>query len=122
MHTVGIDLVEVEVFERAISKTATLYDRLFAIEEIKDHKRVGVENLAAWFAAKEAVMKAIWAHTQVIIEWHDIMIFHGEHGQPFVKLSKKLKDRLSKVVIKNISISLTHITSAAAAIALVEFE
>ncbi len=122
MHTVGIDLVEVEDFQTAIDRTKELYGRLFAVEEQKDHKRAGVENLAAWFAAKEAVMKAIWSRVQVLIEWHDLMIFHGPQGQPLVRLSEALTERLKDIKIKSIAISLTHVTKNAAAVAMVEFD
>lgn len=122
MHTIGVDLVEVEAFERAINQTQELYPRLFSPSELKEHKRAGMENLSAWFAAKEAVMKAIWGRVEVIIEWHDIMIFHGPQGQPIVKFSETLMARLGEVHIANICISLSHVTKAAAAVALIEFE
>jgi holo-[acyl-carrier protein] synthase len=122
MTSVGIDLVEVEEFERSMNRTPDLRHSLFSPQEQKGHKGANSKNLAAWFAAKEAVMKAIWSRTTVPINWHDIIVKHGLEGQPLIELSEELKARFQGITIKNISISISHVTHTAAAVALVEFE
>ena len=60
---VGIDVVLVDRFARALARTPLLADRLFT--EAERHTRSGnprsPESLAARFAAKEAVAKALGA-------------------------------------------------------------
>jgi holo-[acyl-carrier protein] synthase len=121
MLSVGVDLIEIDAFAQAINKTTELKDRLFAPTELKERELVGDEGLAAWFAAKEAVMKAIWNHFNVVIEWHDVIITNGPTGQPFAVLSDALSDRLKGTEVNYITLSLSHLPPIAAAVAAVEF-
>ena len=60
-HGVGIDLIEIERIERALERRPRLAERLFTADEIAyaaDRARPG-RHLAARFAAKEAVIKAL---------------------------------------------------------------
>ena len=122
MISVGIDLVDIEEFTQSIKRTPDVQKRLFSADEQKTHKHATVQNLAAWFAVKEAIMKAIWNRINVSIEWHDIFVKHGSEGQPFVELSQSLLSRIRDVKIGNISISLSHVSRTAAAVALVEIQ
>jgi holo-[acyl-carrier protein] synthase len=65
---VGIDAVDIERFRRVLGRRPFLADRLFSVAE-RTEAAVGddpVPSLAARFAAKEAVMKALgtglWAY------------------------------------------------------------
>jgi len=121
MTSVGIDLVEINAFVKAVNQTGELKSRLFSPDELKERERIGDENLAVWFAAKEAVMKAIWSHVEIKIDWHDIVIMHGVTGQPVAIVKDPLVDRLGKKKIKDISLSVSHVPPLAAAVALVQF-
>ena len=58
---VGIDLIEIERLERALERRPRLADRLFTAGELayaRGRARPG-RHLAARFAAKEAVIKAL---------------------------------------------------------------
>ena len=71
---VGIDVVLVDRFARALARTPLLADRLFT--EAERYTRSGnprsPESLAARFAAKEAVAKALGAPAG--LSWHDCEI------------------------------------------------
>ena len=65
---IGIDVVDILRFERSIARTPRLIDRLFAESERDRPAR----SLAARFAAKEALIKALGGHA--VIRWHDMQV------------------------------------------------
>ncbi|HET8982059.1 MAG TPA: holo-ACP synthase, partial [Pedococcus sp.] len=62
---VGIDVVDVERFGQTLERTPTLRERLFTEAE----RELVLNSLAARFAAKEALAKALGA--PVGLHWHD---------------------------------------------------
>ncbi len=73
---IGIDIVDLARFERAVSRTPALRDRLFALSE----RDLPLRSLAGRFAAKEALIKALGDSTGV--GWHDMEVVSDEHGNP----------------------------------------
>ncbi|MGH3703259.1 MAG: holo-ACP synthase, partial [Agromyces sp.] len=65
---IGIDVVDIARFERSLIRTPALRERLFAESERDRPAR----SLAARFAAKEALIKALGGNT--VIRWHDMRI------------------------------------------------
>jgi holo-[acyl-carrier protein] synthase len=76
---IGVDVVVVERFTRALERTPALKNRLFSPQE-QDTRELAAHSWAARFAAKEATLKALGGHI-VGFSWHDIAIT-GEHLQP----------------------------------------
>src|SRR4029450_10003341 len=79
---VGIDVVPVERFAESLTRTPGLRDRLFTPAEQKTPSgatRTG-ESLAARFAAKEALAKALGAPGA--LPWREGGVTVGEHGRP----------------------------------------
>lgn len=76
---VGVDLVDIERFSRALERTPALRERLFSATET-DGRELSAQSLAARFAAKEAALKALGGHIEGF-GWHDIRVA-GEAGQP----------------------------------------
>ncbi len=62
---VGIDVVDISRFQESLERTPGLKDRLFTENE----KSKGIASLAARFAAKEALAKAL--HVPAGLNWHD---------------------------------------------------
>jgi holo-[acyl-carrier protein] synthase len=108
---VGIDLIEIERVERALERRPRLAERLFTPAELayaEARARPG-RHLAARFAAKEAVIKALGRS----VPPGEIEIEAGE--PPTVRL----RGRAAEVAgDRRISVSLTHSRQNAAAVAL----
>ena len=110
--SVGIDLIEIERVERALERRPRLAERLFTDSELEYSRaraRPG-RHLAARFAAKEAVIKALAAPgigpSQIEIE---------PGPPPTVRLTGPAAEAAAGC---NVAVSLTHSRGAAAAIAL----
>ncbi|MCM8783542.1 MAG: holo-ACP synthase [Candidatus Omnitrophica bacterium] len=115
----GIDLIETERIRKALNRWGDKFlERVFTSRE-RDYvrnKKFYYENLAARFAAKEAVFKALGNSK---INWQDIEILNNGKGKPRVFLSKKAKGLIGKEKIQQIKVSLTHTKNYAIAQAVV---
>jgi holo-[acyl-carrier protein] synthase len=117
---VGVDLVDLDRFRRVLERTPTVVDRLFTDREraYAEAKADPTERFAARFAAKEAVMKALRVGvfqvplTDIEIERDD------ETGAPSVVLHGKAAGLASDRGIAAWLVTMTHIDTAAEAIAL----
>jgi holo-[acyl-carrier protein] synthase len=111
---VGIDLLEIERLERALERHPRLGERVFTEAErsyAADKARPG-RHLAARFAAKEAVVKALGLRDG--FGFRDIEVVAGE--PPTVRLSGRAAEAAGG---RTVEISLTHSRENAAAVALV---
>lgn len=118
---IGIDLVDVSRVERAVGRYGTRFlDRVFTPREQVVYQRGrSCERLAARFAAKEAVMKALGTGRSRGVGWRDIEVV-GESGPPRVHLRGKALDVARGLGIQTIYISLTHEGDSAAAVAVAQ--
>ena len=73
---IGVDLVDIARLEQALRRTPALAARLFTEGE----RRAPPASLAACFAAKEAVAKALGAPPG--LRWADVEIVHDQAGRP----------------------------------------
>lgn len=78
---IGVDIVDVPRFGRQLEKTPRLKERLFTEEE----RGLPLRSLAARFAAKEAIAKALGA--PVGMNWQDCNIRKDEAGDPQVHIT-----------------------------------
>lgn len=111
---IGIDVIEIDRVERAIERRPRLAQRLFTPDELEyanERVRPG-RHLAARFAAKEAVIKALGTDRPVAPS--EIEVVAGE--PPTVALSGTAADVSRGSAV---SVSLTHSRETAAAVALV---
>jgi holo-[acyl-carrier protein] synthase len=111
---VGIDLLEIERMERALERHPRLAQRLFTDAELDyaGAKARPGRHLAARFAAKEAVVKALGLTGGFGLR--EIEVVAGE--PPTVKLSGKAAQAAKGL---QVDISLTHSRDNAAAVAVV---
>ncbi len=111
MRGVGIDIVEIQRFEEAIKRFGDDFlKKIFTEKELKYslNKKNKFQHLAARFACKEAVIKAIGKSLNL----KEIEILNEPNGKPFCKINNSLyKD--SKIFI-----SLSHTHNYATAIAI----
>jgi len=111
---IGIDIIEIARIEQAISRWQTSFlKRVYTSAEVERYHNVG--SLAARFAAKEAVMKALGTGTRGL-HWKDIEILSDNDGAPFVQLYGKAHEKSQEAGIRDISVSLSHSREYATAI------
>lgn len=122
MITVGIDLVEVARVQQAVERWGERFlRRVFTPAEIA-YCAGRPTSLAARFAAKEAVSKALgtgWApqapHEAGWISWTEIEVVRRESGEPGLRLSGKALARAEALGIQGWRISLSHTEAYAVA-------
>jgi holo-[acyl-carrier protein] synthase len=71
---VGIDVVDVARFGETLRRTPRLLERLF----IESERSLGLNSLAATFAAKESLAKALGAPAG--LRWADASVLRDEEG------------------------------------------
>jgi holo-[acyl-carrier protein] synthase len=111
---IGIDIIEIARIEQAISRWQTSFlKRVYTPAEIDHYHKM--RSLAARFAAKEAVMKALGTGTKGL-HWKDIEILSDNDGAPFVQLYGKAHQKSQEAGIRGFSVSLSHSKEYATAI------
>ena len=81
----GVDLIEIERIEASITRHGDRFlTRVYTPREL-DEVGKSIASLAARFAAKEAVSKALGCGIGEV-RWVDIEIIHGPHGEPILIL------------------------------------
>lgn len=119
MYYIGIDIIEIARIERAIARWGESFlHRVYTDPELRlCHKKPS--SLAARFAGKEAVIKALGIKTKGI-DWKEIEILSDPSGKPLVHLYGKAQNQANSLSLANLAISLSH--SKAYAIAFVAGE
>ncbi|ADQ40317.1 holo-acyl-carrier-protein synthase [Caldicellulosiruptor acetigenus I77R1B] len=119
IFNIGIDIVEVDRLKN-MKRFDQFLKRVFTsgeLEYIKE-RRYNPETIAGYFAAKEAVAKAL--STGVVFCFKDIEIQKGKTGCPMVKLYNRAQALCLELGIKNIVVSISHQKSVAVAVAIAE--
>lgn len=117
---VGIDVVPVARFAGALARTPTLADRLFTPKErVTDSGGArSAESLAARFAAKEALAKALGAPGN--LEWHDAEVVSESSGRPLFSLRGTVAARATELGATSVHLSLSHDAGIASAVVVLE--
>jgi len=121
---VGIDVVPVERFAESLVRTPALADRLFtAAERATPSGGVrGAESLAARFAAKEALAKALGGRTGdgAGMAWTDAEVVADEHGRPALNVTGTAAARAAGLGVTRWHVSLSHDGGIASAVVIAE--
>jgi holo-[acyl-carrier protein] synthase len=114
----GTDLVELDRFRLALSRTPGIVDRLFTDGEraYAELRRDPTERYAARFAAKEAVLKALGAGIGEC-DFREIEVVRAESGQPSVRLHGRAAALADARGVGEWRLTMTHTASLAQAIA-----
>lgn len=111
---VGIDVVDLDRFEESLQRTPALRERLFTPSEAsRPHS-----SLAARFAAKEAIAKALGA--PVGMAWHDAEIVSEETGRPRFEIRGTVLAQADALGVRHVHVSLSHDAGIASAVVVLE--
>lgn len=106
LHT-GVDLIEVQRIRQAVERQGGRFlRRIYTAKELALFGE-NYPSLAARFAAKEAVAKALGTGIGEV-EWTDIEILHGPQKQPELHLHRAAKQTSDRLSITQWSLSLSH--------------
>ena len=106
-YAVGIDMLAISRLQRVLERhDGRFLRRVYTPEEVA-FCRGRVPELAARFAAKEAVMKALGTGIRGA-GWREIEILPDRRGKPLVYLYGRAKERAEKIGLRAIEVSLTH--------------
>ncbi len=111
---VGIDVVELERFDRAVERSPRFLERVFTPAE----RELGRHSLAARWAAKEALAKALGAPPGLV--WRDAEVVRDRSGQPRLEVSGTVAARARELGIATFHVSLSHDAGVASAIVIAE--
>lgn len=113
-HAVGIDVIEIARVRRALDRHPDRFlQRIFTPLEIA-YCRGRIQELAARFAAKEAIMKALGTGVRGI-SWRDIEVLPNPRGKPIVRLLGTAEQRAAAIGLHELDISLSHTRAYAVA-------
>ena len=108
---IGVDIVEIDRIKKTCQKSGGRFlKRVFTEQELEYclRKVNPFPHLAARFAAKEAVCKALNLKKKGIFSWREIEVISQSSGKPTVQVSG-LMDRVNrKNKVKQILVSLSH--------------
>lgn len=117
---VGIDVAAIDRFAESLRRTPQLADRLFLERELllPSGERRGVASLAARFAAKEAVAKALGAPGG--LHWTDAEVYVEDSGQPRLRVRGTVASRAAELGVRSWHVSLSHDAGVASAVVIAE--
>jgi holo-[acyl-carrier protein] synthase len=111
---VGIDVVDLERFAESLERTPGLAERLFTPAEAA----LGMASLAARFAAKEALAKALGAPGDMA--WHDAEVVSEDSGRPLFLMRGTVAARAEQLGAVHVHLSLSHDAGIASAVVVLE--
>src|ERR1700747_3928787 len=117
----GVDIIEVERVERALTREVTgvrFRQRVFTEREVaycESRGRPPYQSYAARFAAKEAAMKAMGTGWNRNVGWREIEVVRERGHAPTIVLSGKAAEYARRKRITAFHLSITHTAASAMA-------
>ena len=111
---IGIDVCDLDRFAEALRRTPELAERLFT----PDERQVPPASLAARFAAKEALAKALGAPAGML--WQDAEIVGEPSGRPRFVLRGTVAAQADTLGVATVHVSLSHDAGIASAMVVLE--
>ncbi|MBI4284662.1 MAG: holo-ACP synthase [Chloroflexi bacterium] len=119
MHHVGVDIIEIARVAEAIARWGDRFlQRIYTDAELEAYGK-DTFSLAARFAAKEAVMKALGTPFTGV-RWREIEVLADASGKPTVRLYGRAQAQAARLGLSGLAISLSHSKSHAIAFVLGE--
>ncbi len=111
---VGIDVVDVERFAETLARTPAMRERLFTAAE----RTRPLASLAARFAAKEALAKALGAPAGM--NWIDAEVQTDDTGRPSLVMAGSVAQRADELGVVHAHVSMSHDAGIASAVVVLE--
>lgn len=111
---VGVDVVPVERFLESLRRTPGLGERLFTPVE----RALPPASLAARFAAKEALAKALGAPGG--LSWQDVEVVRTVEGRPLLEVRGTVAQAAAALGVRRWHVSLSHDGGMATAMVVAE--
>ena len=111
---VGIDVCEIERFAASLERTPSLAAKLFVGDELGRP----AASLAARFAAKEALAKALGVPAG--LAWHDAEVVSEDSGRPRLVLRGTVAAAVAAAGASGVHVSLSHDGGIASAVVILE--
>ena len=121
--SIGIDIVEVYRIRDTIARTPRFLDRVFTPKErayCEGKEAAAMQSYAGRFAAKEAFLKALKTGWRGKITWHDVEVVSDEKGVPYLSITGKAKEVMTKHGAQYAHISISHTADHAVAQVILE--
>lgn len=107
MLSVGVDLIETGRIARALERWGDRFlSHVYTPAELT-YSRNHVSELAARFAAKEAISKALGTGLRGVT-WREMEILPDRRGKPLVRLHGRARRRAEELGLDEFAISLSH--------------
>jgi holo-[acyl-carrier protein] synthase len=111
---VGVDVVDIARFQATLERTPALLERVFTPAE----RKLPIASLAARFAAKEAVGKALGNPGD--LSWQDAEVCSAPNGRPFLAITGGVAARAAELGVAHWHLSLSHDAGIASAMVVAE--
>lgn len=111
---VGIDVVDIARFGATLERTPALRERLFT----PDERDLPLQSLAARFAAKEAVAKALGAPGNM--DWQDATVDRRRGERPIMVITGTVEAAAARLGVARLHLSLSHDAGIASAVVVAE--
>ena len=106
-HHIGVDIIEIARIEKAVARWGDrLLNRVYTESELKLYRNEP-SSLAARFAGKEAVIKALSSQA-TYLSWKEIEILSESNGKPSLRLYGKAQSQARILGLDRLDISLSH--------------
>ena len=115
---IGVDVCDVSRFEESLRRTPALAGRLFTAAEQDRPAATATASLAARFAAKEALAKALGAPGG--LEWLDAEVVSEPSGRPVLELRGTVRAVADRLGVRGVHVTLSHDAGVATAVVVLE--
>lgn len=111
---IGVDLCSITRLQESLARTPNLKERLFHPSE----QDLNLDSLAARFALKEALAKAIG--NPRLLNWNEVTLLKDENGKPHLELHGQTLENFQSLGFRASHVSISH--DAGVAIAMIVLE
>ena len=124
-NAIGIDIVEIKRLQKVSKKWGSAFlNKVYTKRELgyAHQKRFPYQHLAARFAAKEAIFKALGEVETDFVGWRNVEILNDANGKPVVHWHGDAEVSRKKRNIRDVVVSLSHTENYAVASAMLIFK